>query len=171
MYMPWTQPTAAFYIHCSFLSCVVSATKMKLPPWVIRRSNHKPIIFVPFILAFPSLLHSLLLIHANYNEREMEKVKTLRVEQIFYFKSHSAVKAFVVVSRQAFINDFPHRLFAGIIMQQPRGGMNIYQSFNRLLCLSDTLINWFLESGNILAAMTLFISPAWQIELLSKRFV
>lgn len=49
-------------------------------------------------------------------------------------------------------------------------GMNIYRRSCRLHCFADALINWFLgiEAGNILAATALFMSPAWQIELLSE---
>lgn len=46
-----TTPTAASDNLRSFSSCVVSATKTKLPSRVIRRSNHKPIIlFLSFSL-------------------------------------------------------------------------------------------------------------------------
>lgn len=175
MYMPsmssTAQPTATSDIHRSFpfVRCLLRKDETSLAGYPAKQPQAN--YFGSFYSSCsPSLSHSFLMIHANYNEREMERLKHCERNEILFsrviqpWKLSSLFRGKLLL--MTFLTDPVHRNYYSAAPP----GMNIHRRSCRLHCLYDALINWFLgiEAGNILAATMLFISPAWQIELLSE---
>lgn len=175
MYMPsmssTAQPTATSDIHRSFpfVRCLRCKDETSLAGYPAKQPQAN--YFCSFYSSCsPSLLHSFLLIHANYNEREMERLKHCEQNEILFSRVIQAWKLSSLYGGKLLLMTFPTDPVHRNYYSAAPPGMNIYRRSCRLHCLLDALINWFLgiEAGNILAATMLFISPAWQIELLSE---